>query len=114
MTRIPCVIDNVEHRLGDILNDLLREQPGRKLDIVPAYFSIRGFEKPRETLPGVRRFRLLLVDRLRRWFHSLPRFVSSTLNRALPARGLPPMALDSRFPARICTWSATNMCGRSL
>jgi hypothetical protein len=62
MMRIPYVIDNVEHRLADVLNTLLREQPGRELDIATAYFSIRGFEQLRETLPGVRCFRLLLGD----------------------------------------------------
>jgi superfamily II DNA or RNA helicase len=62
MMRIPYVIDNVEHRLADVLNALLREQPGRELDIATAYFSIRGFEQLRETLPGVRCFRLLLGD----------------------------------------------------
>ena len=44
MMRIPYVIDNVEHRLADVLNALLREQPGRELDVATAYFSIRGFE----------------------------------------------------------------------
>ncbi len=62
MMRIPYVIDNVEHRLADVLNDLLAEQPGRELDIATADFSVRGFEQVRETLPGVRHFRLLLGD----------------------------------------------------
>jgi hypothetical protein len=62
MMRIPYVIDNVEHRLADVLNGLLAEQPGRELDIATAYFSVRGFEQVRETLPGVRHFRLLLGD----------------------------------------------------
>jgi hypothetical protein len=62
MMRIPYVIDNVEHRLGDILNELLREQPGRELEVATAYISIRGFEQLRETLPDVRHFRLLLGD----------------------------------------------------
>jgi hypothetical protein len=63
MMRIPYVIDNVEHRLSDVLKPLLREQPRRELEIATAYFSIRGFEQLRETLPGVRCFRLLLGDR---------------------------------------------------
>jgi hypothetical protein len=52
----------VEHRLSDVLNHLLREQPGRELDVATAYFSILGFAHLRETLPGVRCFRLLLGD----------------------------------------------------
>jgi hypothetical protein len=31
----------VEHRLSDVLNHLLREQPGRELDIATADFSIQ-------------------------------------------------------------------------
>jgi hypothetical protein len=62
MMRIPYVIDNVEHRLSDVLNHLLREQPGRRLDIATASFSIRGFEHLRETLPGVRCFHRLVAE----------------------------------------------------
>lgn len=60
--RIPYVIDNIEHRLADILNALLASQTGQQVDIATAYFSIRGFERVRETLPGVGRLRLLLGD----------------------------------------------------
>jgi hypothetical protein len=61
--RIPYVIDNIETRLADVLNDLLRRRAGQQLDIATAYFSIRGFEKVRATLPDLRRFRLLLGDK---------------------------------------------------
>ncbi len=61
--RIPYVIDNVETRLADVLNALLQRQAGPQLDIATAYFSIRGFEQLRATLPSVRRCRLLLGDR---------------------------------------------------
>ena len=37
-----------------------QQQP--QLDIATAYFSVRGFELVRATLPGVRHFRLLLGD----------------------------------------------------
>ena len=57
--RIPYVIDNIETRLADVLNELLRRQNGQQLDVATAYFSIRGFEKVRTTLPNLRRFRLL-------------------------------------------------------
>jgi hypothetical protein len=59
--RIPYVIDNIEYCLADVLNYLLQRQPGQQVDVATAYFSVRGFEQVRETLPGVRRFRLLLV-----------------------------------------------------
>jgi len=60
---IPYVIDNISVRLADVLNDLLRREAGQQVDIATAYFSIRGFEQLRETLPGVRRVRLLLGDK---------------------------------------------------
>jgi SNF2 family DNA or RNA helicase len=61
--RIPYVIDNIETRLADVLNALLQRQHGQQMDIATAYFSIRGFEKVRETLPDLRHFRLLLGDK---------------------------------------------------
>ena len=60
---IPYVIDNIEYRLADVLNDLLSREQGQQVDIATAYFSIRGWEQVRETLPGVRRVRLLLGDK---------------------------------------------------
>lgn len=61
--RIPYVIDNITTRLADVLNYLLQSQPGQQVDIATAYFSIRGFEQVRHTLPSVRRCRLLLGDK---------------------------------------------------
>ena len=61
--RIPYVIDNIAYRLADVLNDLLQREQGQQVDIATAYFSIRGFELLRNTLPGVRHFRLLLGDK---------------------------------------------------
>jgi superfamily II DNA or RNA helicase len=61
--RIPYVIDNIEIRLADVLNDLLQREQGQQVDIATAYFSIRGFELLRHTLRGVRHFRLLLGDK---------------------------------------------------
>ncbi len=60
---IPYVIDNITHRLADVLNELLRREAGQQVDIATAYFSIRGFEQVRDTLPGARRLRLLLGDK---------------------------------------------------
>ncbi|MHB8624597.1 MAG: helicase-related protein [Aggregatilineales bacterium] len=60
--RIPYVIDNIEHQLGDVLNYLLQRQTGQDVDIATAYFSIRGFQLLRHALPSVRCLRLLLGD----------------------------------------------------
>jgi len=51
--RIPYVIDNIETRLADVLNYLLQRQSGQQVDVATAYFSIRGFEQVRTTLPLV-------------------------------------------------------------
>ncbi len=40
---IPFVIDNQEHRLGEILGGLLTETVERPVDIATAYFSITGY-----------------------------------------------------------------------
>jgi SNF2 family DNA or RNA helicase len=61
--RIPYVIDNIEYRLADVLNALLQREQVQQVDVATAYFSIRGFEQVRDTLPGVRRFRLLLGEK---------------------------------------------------
>jgi hypothetical protein len=61
--RIPYVIDNIEIRLADVLNDLLQRGQDQQVDVATAYFSIRGFELLRHTLPGVRQLRLLLGDK---------------------------------------------------
>ena len=61
--RIPYVIDNIEIRLADVLNYLLQCEQGQQVDIATAYFSIRGFELLRNTLPEVRHLRLLVGDK---------------------------------------------------
>lgn len=58
--RIPYVIDNIETRLADVINSLLQQQKGQKLDIATAYFSIRGWQQVRGGMGDLRRFRLLL------------------------------------------------------
>ena len=42
--RLPSVIDNRDHKLGDILNELLRRYQHRSMDIATAYFSVGGRE----------------------------------------------------------------------
>ncbi len=61
--RIPYVIDNMDYRLADVLNYLLQRQSRQQVDVATAYFSIRGYEQVRDTLPDVRHFRLLLGDK---------------------------------------------------
>ena len=58
--RMPYVIDNQTHRLGDLLNTLLAEHKGRSLDVATAYFTARGFELLKDGLLGLENFRLLL------------------------------------------------------
>ncbi len=63
--RIPYVIDNREHRLADILNELLRRFESRSMDIASAYFSIRGFQLVQDGLENIGSLRLLLGARVR-------------------------------------------------
>ncbi len=58
--RIPYVIDNQQHRLADVLNEVLAEHAGRSLDVATAYFTVTGYGLVRERLSSVGSFRLLL------------------------------------------------------
>lgn len=60
--KIPYVIDNIENRLGDVLNALLTHQTAQRMDIASAYFSIRSFAILGDALRGLSQFRLLLGD----------------------------------------------------
>lgn len=51
------MIDNIHVNLADVLNRLLSEHYQPQIDIATAYFSVRGYELLRDTLPGVRHFR---------------------------------------------------------
>ena len=53
---IPFVIDNAEHRLADVLNELLKASDGKPLDIATAYFSISGYRLSRRACSGSARF----------------------------------------------------------
>ena len=57
---LPFVIDNQEHKLADVLSDLLGRCAGRPLDIATAYFAISGYKAVRERLHHVGAFRLLI------------------------------------------------------
>ncbi len=60
--KIPYVIDNIHLTLAGVLNHLLGQRPYQQLDIATAYFSIRGYQQLRQTLPAVAGLRLLLGD----------------------------------------------------
>ena len=53
---IPFVIDNNEHRLADVLNDLLSKTEGKPLDIATAYFTVSGYRLVKDALHGVGHF----------------------------------------------------------
>src|SRR5437667_9273635 len=57
---IPFVIDNQQHRLAEVLQELLAESIGRPLDIATAYFAISGYRLVRQGLHQLGAFRLLL------------------------------------------------------
>ncbi len=58
--KIPYVIDNQQHKLADVLNELLTGHYGKSLDIATAYFTVGGFELIKPGLQGLGNFRLLL------------------------------------------------------
>jgi SNF2 family DNA or RNA helicase/HKD family nuclease len=57
---IPFVIDNQDHRLADVLNELLGQTSGKPLDIATAYFAISGYRLVKDHLHKVGVFRLIL------------------------------------------------------
>src|SRR5579859_3832785 len=59
---IPFVIDNQQHKMADVFNDLLRHHKGHSLDVATAYFNVGGWQLLRDGLNGLGNFRLLLGD----------------------------------------------------
>src|SRR5438034_11549642 len=59
---IPFVIDNQQHKMADVLNDLLHHHRGHSLDVATAYFNVGGWQLLRAGLNGLGNFRLLLGD----------------------------------------------------
>ena len=57
---LPFVIDNREHRLVDVLNELLARFEHRSLDVATAYFTIGGYRLLKDGLERIGSFRLLL------------------------------------------------------
>ena len=58
---IPFVIDNQQHKMAGVLNDLLARHKGHSLDVATAYFNVGGWQLLREGLTGLGNFRLLLA-----------------------------------------------------
>src|SRR3989440_12124444 len=44
MTSIPFVIDNQQHNMADVLNNLLHPHRGPSLDVATAYFNVGGWQ----------------------------------------------------------------------
>src|SRR2546423_9448803 len=59
---IPFVIDNQQHKMAEVLNDLLRNHKGHSLDIATAYFNVGGWQLLRDGLNCLGNVRLLLGD----------------------------------------------------
>lgn len=57
---IPFAIDNDQHRLADVLNELLAHTTGKPFDVATAYFSISGYRLVQDQLQQVGAFRLLI------------------------------------------------------
>ena len=59
---IPFVIDNQQHTMSGVLNELLQQHRGHALDVATAYFNVGGWQLLRDGLNGLGNFRLLLGD----------------------------------------------------
>jgi SNF2 family DNA or RNA helicase len=87
--RIPYVIDNRDHKLADVLNELLRRFESRSMDIASAYFNIRGYQLVQDGLRNIGSLRLLLGAKvrsgedvgLRPGEYELPRLIGEELGR---------------------------------
>jgi superfamily II DNA/RNA helicase len=60
LKRIPYVIDNDKHKLGDVLNQVLAEHAELAMDVATAYFNIQGYAVLADGLKTVGSLRLLL------------------------------------------------------
>jgi len=60
--KIPYVIDNQNHKLADILNAILAKHKDQSMDVVTAYFNVRGYRLLKDGLAGLGSFRLLLGE----------------------------------------------------
>jgi phosphatidylserine/phosphatidylglycerophosphate/cardiolipin synthase-like enzyme len=58
--RLPYVIDNHDHTLADVLNDLLRSDAVHALDVATAYINVGGFDLVQDGLEQLAALRLLL------------------------------------------------------
>ena len=72
---IPFVIDNQQHKMAGVLNDLLAHHQGHSLDVATAYFNVGGWQLLREGLNSLGNFRVN-GDRSHRTFSLSPVFCS--------------------------------------
>ena len=54
----PFVIDYQQHKMADVLNNVLRNHIGHSLDIATAYFNVGGWQLLRDGLNGLGNIRL--------------------------------------------------------
>src|SRR6266702_1630998 len=59
---IPFVIDNQQHKMTDVLNDLLAHHKVHSLDVATAYFNVGGWQLLNDGLTSLGNVRLLLGD----------------------------------------------------
>ena len=60
MRRIPYVIDNDQHTMADVLNQVLEDHHELARDIATAYFNVRGYGLLRDRLNDLGSLRLLI------------------------------------------------------
>ncbi|MER3472505.1 MAG: hypothetical protein C4335_00425 [Armatimonadota bacterium] len=60
MTPIPDLIDNQKHRLAEVLRNILAQSHAPCLDVVTAFFNLRGLEVLKPEIEALERLRLLL------------------------------------------------------
>ncbi|MCH9033488.1 MAG: helicase [Planctomycetes bacterium] len=60
MRRIPYVIDNDQHTMADVLNQVLEDHHELAMDIATAYFNVRGYGLLRDRLNDLGSLRLLI------------------------------------------------------
>ncbi len=57
---LPTVIDNQQHRMADVLNELLARCAGGPVDVATAFFAVSGYRLVRERLSQAGALRLLI------------------------------------------------------
>ena len=106
MTTIPFVIDNQQHKMADILNDLLADHKDHSLDVATAYFNVGGWQLLHKGLEELGNFRLLLGDEPEAGFDLGLREVG-----AKPVKGLIRDLASASFNEQTLMYQATGGAG---